>query len=166
MKQWAVRIAVLLAVPVLLAFVDSRIRPVELSTSQRASQPDVAQQPSTPEENQARAEEELAFVQQHFENASAIFVDARPLDQYEAGHIPGAFHLAFGQFMSGRPAILDFLPQDMPMIVYCEGGDCDSSHKVREMLLDYGYQEVHVFQPGFPMWQEAGLPLEEGPPAI
>ncbi len=99
------------------------------------------------------------------ETSGAAFIDARDLEQYETSHISGAFLLPFSEFLSGDvPEVVDFLPRDLPIIVYCEGGDCHASHQVAEMLVDYGFNDLRVLADGWPAWEEGGYPLEEGPP--
>src|SRR5690606_30321520 len=63
-------------------------------------------------------------------NSGAFFLDARSAANYTISHIDGAFHLDPAAFRSGRPAVLDVLPPDLPLVIYCDGGDCESSHLV------------------------------------
>ena len=48
-------------------------------------------------------------------DGSAVFVDARSLDQYEQGHIPGALSLPADEIADR----LDELDPDDPIIAYC-----------------------------------------------
>jgi rhodanese-related sulfurtransferase len=99
-----------------------------------------------------------------FESGAGFFVDARPKAQYLAGHIPGAFHIDVDAFRSGRPAALDYLPEDSEIIIYCGGGDCDASKIVMRMLESYGFTALSIFEAGFPVWEAADQPIEEGNP--
>ena len=107
---------------------------------------------------------ELNWLTDHYNAGTAAIVDARPLENFVAGHIPGATHLPFEDFLSGKPKQLDYLPPDQPIIVYCDGGDCDASHKVKKMLHEFDFAEVYVFVPGYPAWRDAGLAVEQGTP--
>lgn len=103
---------------------------------------------------------------QHYEQGTALFVDARLRRDFETEHVAGAFHLPFEAFLRGRPDVLDVLPEDFLLIIYCEGGDCDSSMRVERMLRQFGYGELHIFKPGYPALVEAGVPTDSGPPAF
>jgi hypothetical protein len=50
-----------------------------------------------------------------YQDGSAVFVDARSLEQYQQGHIPGALSLPADE-IAGR---LDELDPDDPIITYC-----------------------------------------------
>jgi 3-mercaptopyruvate sulfurtransferase SseA len=52
-----------------------------------------------------------------------------------------------------------------PIVVYCDGGDCEASHDMAIMLESAGYMEVYVLHDGYPGWERAGHPVEQGPPA-
>ncbi len=101
---------------------------------------------------------------QQYEEGTALFVDTRLRRDYEQGHVAGAFHLPFEAFLRGRPDLLDILPEDWLLILYCEGGDCDSSMRVERMLRQAGYTELHLFRPGYGALVEAGVPTSTGPP--
>jgi len=100
-----------------------------------------------------------------FEAGDTIFADARPIDQYEQGHIAGAEHLDPDAFTSGEdPDFVYTYPYDQRIVIYCPGGECDASELVAIRLQGYGYMNVHVLQPGYPGWVDAGLPTEVGAP--
>jgi len=101
-----------------------------------------------------------------FEHNLAQFLDARPKDDYEAGHILDANHLSPASFESGTPSIVDWLLEDLYVVVYCSGGDCHESHLVASDLMLYRpdlANQIHIFTDGYPAWTEAGLPTEIGP---
>ena len=54
----------------------------------------------------------------------AIFVDARPANQYASGHIPGALNLPYiwREFETAFKRVEKQLPRDKLIIVYCAGG--------------------------------------------
>jgi rhodanese-related sulfurtransferase len=102
----------------------------------------------------------------HYDNGTAVFADARPLEIFKDGHIAGAYHLDVELFRQGRPDVLDLLPTDMPIIVYCGGGECDASKIVKRLLNSHGFADVLIFEEGYPAWQAAGYPVETGEPAL
>lgn len=161
MARWLVRSAILLLISATLAVADATVRaipPKQPPTTTNPPTPPDQTTPTLPEHDNP------LWLQQQLAAGTAFALDARPLDQYTAGHIPGAYHLPFEAFTAGRPAILDILPDNLTLVIYCSGGDCDASHKVQTMLRSYGYANLIVFEPGWPAWQQAGLPSQQGPP--
>jgi len=92
----------------------------------------------------------------------SVFLDARPAAPYADGHIPGARHLAAGEEDARlSPALRDVLRERI-LVVYCEGGDCQSSLLLAKRLHDLGFMDVRVMTGGWERWREAGLPEERG----
>ena len=79
--------------------------------------------------------------------ASAQFVDVRPMQAYEAGHIPGAIRIDWREI----PARLDELRQDGPVILYCQTGVLSAQSMLAARLM--GRDNVLVMQGGFAAWQ-------------
>ena len=106
---------------------------------------------------------ELSAVRQLVEAAAALIIDARDLEEYRAGHIPGAINLPYETAVSD-PALLENLPtHGRPIITYCGGGTCEVSINLAEELIYFaGHPQVAVYIGGFPEWAEAGLPVESG----
>lgn len=96
-------------------------------------------------------------------DAGVPFVDARTAEEYEAGHIEGAYLLSPSMFDGGIPLAVDLLDPTAPVIVYCIGGACTDSDAVVIALESLGFESLHVFKAGYPAWVEAGLPTEQGP---
>jgi len=92
----------------------------------------------------------------------ALFIDARPVEEYEAGHVPGAFNVPPSK-ISGISALLDFMGPGDRIVVYCEGGSCDASHLVAIRLEDLGITRVHIDADGYPGWEAAGHETADGP---
>lgn len=92
----------------------------------------------------------------------ALFIDARPVEEYEAGHVPGAFNVPPSK-ISGISALLDFMGPGDRIVVYCEGGSCDASHLVAIRLEDLGITTVYIDVDGYPGWTAAGHETADGP---
>lgn len=93
----------------------------------------------------------------------AEIVDSRTRKEFDRARIPAAWHVPQSAFTDGNvPAdFIEFVARDTPLIIYCEGGDCDTSENVAIRLQqDYRYQAIFVLKPGIPGWVEAGHPLE------
>jgi rhodanese-related sulfurtransferase len=100
-----------------------------------------------------------------FEAGETIFADARPLDQFEEAHISGAEHLDPDAFVEGEdPDFVYTYPYEQRIVIYCQGGECDASELVAIRLQEFGFMNVHILQPGYPGWVEAGQPTEVGKP--
>ena len=102
----------------------------------------------------------VAEVMEHINNGTAIIIDARDPNEYEAGHIPGSLNLPETQFMDVFQELGDSLPREIPLIVYCQGGDCDQSHAVLERLKDFGFELLLLYPEGWNEWKETGYPTE------
>lgn len=101
-----------------------------------------------------------------FQAGNSAFLDAREREDYLVEHVAGALWLPFSAFARRRPAVLEYVATDGPVVVYCEGGDCHSSRMVAEMLRDFGYGDVRVLDIGWAAWKSAGHPTESGPPLV
>lgn len=92
-------------------------------------------------------------------DAGAPFIDARHRDEYDAGHVAGAFHMTADQLTGGKtPEVLNFLDPAKPLVIYCGGGACDASHNVAALLQQLGFTQFHIMNDGYPGWTAAGHP--------
>jgi rhodanese-related sulfurtransferase len=86
------------------------------------------------------------------ETRSVLFVDARPRDEYNTGHLRGAL-------WSGPGGALP--PRDRPIVVYCANEFCESSLRLAEQLKKAGCTNVGVFIEGYDAWWNAGGSVEQ-----
>ena len=92
----------------------------------------------------------------------AVFLDARAADVFAGGHVPGARNIpAAASELEIAAEILE-LPPLGTLVVYCEGGDCQSSLMVARRLHDQGFRDIRVMTGGWAEWAKAGLPQETG----
>jgi rhodanese-related sulfurtransferase len=83
-----------------------------------------------------------------------LFVDARPAERYEAGHISMAVRLTAAEWDTLVPKFLDAWDPDRVVVVYCEGGTCDTSREIAERIKkELQIQSVYYLQGGYPAWQ-------------
>lgn len=81
------------------------------------------------------------------------WIDARPRDKFEAGHIEGAILLNEEEWNKLVPAFLDAWDPDRPVVVYCDGGSCELSHAVaRRLREELKIGDVHVLKGGLAAW--------------
>lgn len=95
-----------------------------------------------------------------YEEDVVQFIDARRLEDFQAGHLPDAVHLPLSSFTRGFPEMLSELIPEVPTLVYCEGGDCESSLLVARRLVAAGFESVMVIEEGYPGWVEADYAIE------
>jgi rhodanese-related sulfurtransferase len=92
----------------------------------------------------------------------AFFFDARAKADYLAGHIANAFSLPLEEFDSRYPEVAGMLTPATPIVVYCDGENCDLSHDLTARLRDLGYQNVRILKNGWTVWRAAGHPTASG----
>ncbi|MDP1662296.1 MAG: rhodanese-like domain-containing protein [Phycisphaerales bacterium] len=89
-------------------------------------------------------------------------VDAREPAEFAQGRIGGALNLPPGEFYGKIPdAVLQRLSRDLPIVVYCGGGNCDASKMVAMRLKDLGFSQTYVYDDGFTGWTQAGEAVEK-----
>jgi rhodanese-related sulfurtransferase len=93
-------------------------------------------------------------------NQQAIILDSRSEAEFAEGHIPGALSIPLEKIKTDDLAIISQLPQDKPLMIYCEGGDCLTSLNLARILYQRGFLDLRVFSGGWKEWMAAGLPTE------
>lgn len=85
--------------------------------------------------------------------ASAIWVDARPDEEFAAGHVPGAFSVNEDRWNELLPQFLPNWSPDKKVIVYCSAESCNAARDVAKRLRDEAQlKEVFVLQGGWEGW--------------
>lgn len=101
-----------------------------------------------------------------FDNKIA-FVDARHLEEYEAGHVDNAFLLSSDDVTGGKGTeVLGYLDKEAPIVVYCNGGACDASENLVKVMQVMGYNGCRILTDGYPAWEKAGYPIAKGRPMV
>lgn len=94
--------------------------------------------------------------------AETVFLDARGAGPYGEGHVPRARNLPATETKLKIPPDVLELPRERTLVVYCEGGDCQSSLLLAKRLHDEGFQDIRVMTGGWEEWKKAGLPEDRG----
>jgi rhodanese-related sulfurtransferase/uncharacterized membrane protein YphA (DoxX/SURF4 family) len=94
----------------------------------------------------------------------AVIFDARPVREYERGRIREARSLPWNEVESRFMAATEDLDPRAPIVTYCDGESCELSHRLADFLAQAGFENVRVFVNGWKLWQEAGYPVDSGPP--
>jgi rhodanese-related sulfurtransferase len=88
-------------------------------------------------------------------SAGARLIDVRETDEYEAGHVPGAVHVALGTV----PEHVAAFEGEGPTYVICKSGG--RSLRACEFLAEQGVETLNVAG-GTMAWASGGRPLVEG----
>lgn len=101
----------------------------------------------------------------HFINATADFIDARPAEEYVEGHIAGAFNLSLEMIPDSNRVndVFQWLDKSRPIVVYCRGGLCSEAKDIGRLLNDAGFTQILIYHDGFPAWKAADYLAETGP---
>lgn len=92
----------------------------------------------------------------------ALLVDARNVEDYKAGHLKGSVSYPLGDAETKLEAFRLQVPEDQTLILYCNGFGCPDSFDLGVFLLNAGYQDVLVYEGGYPEWRDQGRAIEEG----
>jgi len=99
------------------------------------------------------------------EQGGVVFIDARDTEQYQAGHIPGAWQLDYYHKEEFLPAVLPVCLAAQEVVVYCNGGACEDSLLTASVLLApvVPKEKLFVYAGGYTEWTNNRLPIELGP---
>lgn len=91
-------------------------------------------------------------------SGDATILDVRPIEEYRAGHIPGAVSIPVGELR----ARLEELPEDRDVVAYCRGPYCVMAVEAVELLRKKGFA-AHRMEDGVLDWRARGWRIEAGP---
>ncbi|MFF9126318.1 ArsR/SmtB family transcription factor [Streptomyces sp. NPDC014889] len=91
------------------------------------------------------------------EAGQVVLLDVRPVEEYRAGHIPGAVSIPVGELA----ARVGELPEDAEVVVYCRGEYCVLAHDAVRLLTENGRRAVRLGD-GMLEWRLAELPVHAG----
>jgi rhodanese-related sulfurtransferase len=119
----------------------------------------------TPPKKVVKQDEYVPLQKAHelWNRGGAFFLDARQPEDFEAGHIGNALNLPVETFQEHFPKLAPMLAPDTPIVVYCDGTECELSHRLAEQLRLQGQTNVHMLFNGWTAWRSAGYPVEKGP---
>src|SRR3954468_6548947 len=90
-------------------------------------------------------------------NGSAVVLDVRESEEWDAGHIPGAKHVPRGYLESRiEGAVKD---RDQRVVLYCASGQRSAlaANTLREQL---GYENVASMNGGITLWKDRGYDVD------
>jgi len=103
----------------------------------------------------------LEEAKKQFDAGKAVFLDARPHNQYLEGHIQGARSFPSDEFDDYFEKNMMDVPEDALLIAYCDGEVCELSKHLAKMLSELGFSNVRVLINGWTLWQENQFPSEK-----
>jgi rhodanese-related sulfurtransferase/DNA-binding transcriptional ArsR family regulator len=99
----------------------------------------------------------LKELRRRLREGDVTVIDVRPVDEYQAGHIPGALSIPVNQLKRRLPEI----PKGREVVAYCRGPYCVYSVEAVEILRKHGYKARRTGD-GLPEWRASGLPVTAG----
>lgn len=84
-------------------------------------------------------------------------LDVRPVEEYLAGHIPGAISIQLKELERH----LSELPRKQEIVAYCRGPFCVLAIQAVEMLREKGFRAVRL-EDGVQDWRAMGFPVTVG----
>lgn len=86
---------------------------------------------------------------------AVLWVDARPEEEFEKAHVPGALPLNEDRFAELLPPVLAAWSPERKIVVYCSRKSCGASQAVAERLRnDAQLKNVYVLPGGWEEWRE------------
>lgn len=92
-------------------------------------------------------------------SGEVVVLDVRPLDEFAAGHLPGAVSIPPDRLDAALPELLPALPADGEVVAYCRGPYCVYADDAVRWLRHHGREAVRL-EDGLPEWRLAGGPVE------
>ncbi len=89
-----------------------------------------------------------------YQQGAVVIVDVREVDEYEAGHIPGALLIPLSEL---EKRVKD-VPRDAEVILVCRSGN--RSQQAYTFLRQQGLTNVHNMPGGMKAWVAAGYAIE------
>lgn len=98
----------------------------------------------------------LSVALQRFQTSEVVFIDARPVDEFEQGHISGAVSIPFQSLEEQFPRIGPLLDSGKELIVYCSNRECDDALMLATELQTMGAENLTLYIDGFEVWKKYG----------
>ena len=105
----------------------------------------------TPPKAAAPADEFIALseAKELWRGGAVLFLDAREPADYAAGHIGNALNLPAQSFEQHFGAIAPMLTPESRLILYCDGKECELSHRLRASLGQLGHTNAQLLLNGW-----------------
>ena len=102
------------------------------------------------------ASDEVGVVSAKSWGDNVLWLDARPAEDFENEHVPGAMLLNQEEFNELLPKVLNAWSPERKIVVYCSKKTCGASREVARRLRDEAQlKNVYVLDGGWESWVEA-----------
>jgi rhodanese-related sulfurtransferase len=101
------------------------------------------------------ASEKVTIVQARAWGENAIWIDARPDEEFARDHVPGAISLNEDRWNELLPKFLAVWSPEKKIVVYCSSQSCNASREVAHRLRNQAQppmQNVFVLEGGWEEW--------------
>jgi len=88
----------------------------------------------------------------------AVVIDVCEADEFAAGHVGGAKHIALNQLEERLPTVVK--NKTLPLILVCQSGA--RSGRAVAIAKKLGYEKAQSLAGGLGAWKSANLPIEKG----
>lgn len=88
-------------------------------------------------------------------------IDTRSREEYQEAHIIGALNIPEKNF----DELVSLLPSDKSslLVFYCNGVKCGKSKRTAKKATVLRYNNIAIYNEGFPVWEERNLKIVAGP---
>lgn len=130
-----------------------------LTTGSATAQNAGVYQATLAESDQKTSEVSTEQLRRILADGSAVVLDTRTRDEFEAGHIPAARRIeaATNERISAVERLVNG-NKNAALILYCNGPFCQASRVLAEQLVSAGFTNVRRYQLGIPVWRALGGP--------
>jgi rhodanese-related sulfurtransferase len=99
------------------------------------------------------ATEMVAVDQARVWGRSAVWIDARPDEEFARDHVPGAISLNEDRWNELLPRLLEAWSPEKKVVVYCSSQSCNASREVARRLREEAQlKNVFVLEGGWEAW--------------
>jgi|TARA_R110000782_G_scaffold13976_23_gene41066 rhodanese-related sulfurtransferase len=147
---------------------DNTPLPAPVGTDPTPVQPDPVEMPDQPASPlDAPVKDGSITLREAYElfEQGVFFLDARHEEDFNAGHIEGAFWMPAARVTTeeGRTD-LSIIEPGGTVVIYCTGGDCDASENTALRIERMGFNfDIRILGKGYTDWVDAGLPTGVAP---
>ena len=102
---------------------------------------------------------DTALCYEKFTEGKSLFIDARDSVSYFKEHIKSSINIDWASQVESHFELLEFIPKDTSLVIYCSGGNCTLGEELADSLLKAGYKNILLYDDGFPSWKENNYPI-------
>jgi len=114
------------------------------------------------DESEFPREISLARAKSFYDRGGLLVLDARDRTEYAMGHIKGAVFTPHDEKVADVAWLDEMARKPNPILIYCDGGDCELSLNLGFAIAESGHRKVMVLTEGYPAWEDAGYPTATG----